>query len=128
MRIDGLKRVLWINAAFSTGSAIVLLVGAGGLSALFGGASPWLFRGIGLGLLLFAADIASSCRRPRLTRGKVLYFSFGDFGCVLGSVLLLIAVPLPSGAVVIVGLVGLVVLALGVAQYRLLGQGPSHAG
>ena len=103
MKIDGIKRVLWINAAFSTISAIVLLVGADGLSALFAGASPWLFRGIGLGLLLFAADIASSCRRPRLTRAKVLYFSLSDFGWVLASVLLLIAVPLPSGAVAMSG-------------------------
>lgn len=128
MRSDDLKRVLWINAAFSAVSAIVLVGASGGLSTLFGGANPWIFRGIGVGLLLFAADIAVSCRQPRISRGKALYFSVSDFGWVAGSALLLIVVPLPSTAIAVVGVVGLVVLALGVAQYRLLRRTPSHTG
>jgi hypothetical protein len=128
MGSDDLKRVLWINALFSTVSAIVLVAAAGGLSTLFGGASPWIFRGIGVGLLLFAVDIAVSCRQPRIARGKALYFSLSDFGWVVGTAVLLIAVPLPAAAVAVVVAVGLAVLALGVAQYRLLRRMPSHTG
>ena len=118
MNQNGLKKVLLTNAGFSALSGLVLLVGATALSQLFGEAHPWIFRGIGIGLLLFAGDILASCRSLPVSRAKALYFSFGDFGWVLGSIALLIGVPLPAMAVWIVAGVALIVLAFGVAQCR----------
>lgn len=118
MNQNGLKKVLLTNAGFSALSGLVLLVGATALSRLFGEAHPWIFRGIGIGLLLFAGDILATCRSVPVSRAKVLYFSFGDFGWVLGSIALFIAVPLSAVAAGIVAGVALIVLAFGVAQFR----------
>ena len=126
MNQNGLKKVLLINAGFSAFSGLAMILGAAVLSELFGSAHPWILRGIGIGLLLFAADILASCRGPRVSRGKALYFSIGDFGWVLGSVTLLIAIPLSVPATTLVAGVALIVLGFGVAQLRCLRGGSAQ--
>ena len=113
-----LRRALLANAGFSTLSAVALIVAAGPLATLFGLSQPWILRGVGIGLLLFAIDIVATCRGPEISRSKALYFSAGDFVWVLGSVVLLLFAPLSSQAAAIVVAVGLVVLAFAVAQVR----------
>ena len=98
----------------------------GALSGLFGDAHPWIFRGIGIGLLLFAVDIFAACRGARVSRGKALYFSIGDFGWVAGSVVLLVAIPLSAPAATMVTGVALIVLGFGVAQLRCLRGGSTQ--
>ena len=128
MNHAALKIVLLVNAVFSTLSGLMLILGAGALSELFGDTHPWIFRGVGIGLLLFAADIASSCLRPPVSRGKAIYFSVGDFGWVLGSIVLLLAVPLSTIAAALVAGAALIVLALGLAQVRYIrGNSPQTA-
>ena len=126
MNQDGLKRVLLTNAAFSALSGLVLILGATFLSGLFGEAHPWIFRGIGIGLLLFAGDMLATCRSPRVSRAKALYFSYSDLGWVLGSIALLIAAPLSAAAAAIVAGVALIVLVLGVAQFRHIHSGSTY--
>ena len=126
MNQNGLKRVLLINAGFSALSGLVLVLDATALSGLFGDAHPWIFRGIGIGLLLFAGDIFATCRSPRVTRAKALYFSYGDLGWVLGSIALLIAAPLSAVAAASVAGVALIVLIFGVAQFRYIHRDSTH--
>ncbi len=111
------------NAGFSALSGLVLILGATAFSGLFGEAHPWIFRGIGIGLLLFAGDMLATCRGLRISRAKALYFSYSDFGWVLGSIALLIAAPLSTLAVAIVAGVALIVLVLGVTQFRYVQSG-----
>jgi hypothetical protein len=126
MNQNGLKKVLRVNAGFSTLSGLILIVDAGALSGLFGQVHPWVFRGVGIGLLLFAADILITCRRAEVPRHKALYFSLSDFGWVAGSVLLLAAAPLPATAVAIVAGVALVVLGFGILQMRQIRRAPAQ--
>ena len=121
-----LKKVLLINAGFSGLSGLVLILDATALSGLFGDAHPWIFRGIGIGLLLFSGDILATCRSPRVSRAKALYFSYGDFGWVLGSIALLIAAPLSAVAAASVAGVALIVLVFGVAQFRYIHRDSTH--
>ena len=123
---NGLKKVLRINAGFSALSGLVLIFDATALSGLFGDAHPWIFRGIGIGLLLFAGDMLASCRGAGVSRAKALYFSFGDFGWVLGSIALLIAAPLSAVAASIVAGVALIVLLFGVSQFRYVRNGSTN--
>ncbi len=123
MNQSGLKKVLLTNAGFSALSGLVLILAAAAVSGLFGNAHPWIFRGIGIGLLLFAGDMLATCRSLRVSRAKALYFSYSDFGWVLGSIALLIAAPLSALAVAIVAGVALIVLDLGVAQFRYVQSG-----
>ena len=117
-----LRRVLYLNALFSATSGVVLIAAAAPLGQLFGGVTPWLLRALGAGLLGFAADIALACRRRGLARGKALYFSLADFAWVAGSVALLVLVPLATAARLLVAAVMLVVLAFGLAQWRLIAR------
>ena len=126
MNQQGLKKVLRINAGFSILSGLLLIVDAGMLSTLFGEANPWIFRGIGIGLLLFAADIVVTCRQPEIPRWKALYFSIGDFGWVAGSALVLIAAPMTTLAAVLLVGIALIVLGFGVLQVRQI-RGPARA-
>ena len=118
MNQSGLKKVLLTNAGFSALSGLVLILGASALSGLFGEAHPWIFRGIGIGLLLFAGDMLANCCKLPVSRAKALYFSYSDFVWVLGSIALLVATPLSTVAVAIVAGVALIVLVFGVAQFR----------
>ena len=126
MNQNGLKKVLRVNAGFSILSGLILIVDAGMLSGLFGQAHPWIFRGIGIGLLLFAADILITCRLPEIPRHKALYFSLGDFGWVAGSVLLLIAAPLSTIAVALVIGIALIVLGFGILQMKQIRRAPAQ--
>ncbi len=123
MNQSELKKVLLTNAGFSALSGLVLILGARWLSGLFGNANPWIFRGIGIGLLLFAGDMLATCRGLRISRAKALYFSYSDFVWVLGSIALLIAAPLSALAVAIVVGVALIVLVFGVTQFRYVQSG-----
>ncbi len=126
MNQSGLKNVLLTNAGFSALSGLVLILGATALSGLFGEAHPWIFRGVGIGLLLFAGDMLATCRSLRVSRAKALYFSYGDFGWVLGSIALLIAAPLSAVAAASVAGVALIVLVFGVAQFRYIHRDSTH--
>jgi len=113
------------NAVFSGISGIALLVGGGYLAALFDVDAAWIFRVVGVGLILFAVDLANEARKAEVGRWKALYFSFGDFGWVLGSVILLALTSFPTPAKALVVVAMLVVLAFGVSQVRCIAGTPA---
>jgi len=111
--ISKLRTVLKLNAAFSA---------LGGLAAVVAG--PWvsqhsgidhvtLTRLAGLGLIIFAVDVAAVSRSDerRLVRDS-LFVSVADFTWVAATIALLAAVELTSG-----GVVAAVLLALAVADF-----------
>ncbi len=122
MNQKGLKTTLRINAGFSGLSGLALLAAAGRWAELFQ-ANPWLFRGVGVGLLLFAVDLIVTSFRVEIPRSKALYFSFSDFGWVVGSALLVLLAPLSSTAILLVGGVAIVVLTFAIVQIRCIGAG-----
>ena len=126
MKQNGLRKVLLANAGFSILTGATLIAGAGPLSEIFAGVHPWLLRGIGIGLLLFAADILATCRNREVSRGKALYFSYGDFGWVGGSVVLLLAAPLSALAASVVLGAALIVLVFGIAQVHCIRSGSTQ--
>lgn len=127
MNQNGLKRVLRINAGFSALSGLAMIVTAADLSDWFTGAHPWILRGIGIGLLLFAADLFVSARGSEISRGKALYFSISDFGWVAGSVVLLALLPMSATAAGTVAGVALIVAGFGAMQLRCLRGGSAHS-
>jgi hypothetical protein len=110
---DRLLRIaLAANAAFSTVTGLALSLAPGLIGDAMGGLPEHVLRGIGVGLLVFAAFVAwvrgRAPRRPDL----VLAITTGDAMWVVGSVsLLLLPVPLsPTGIALVVGVAGCVAL------------------
>ena len=75
-----------LNAAFSTGCGVALLVGGGDLADRLG-LPRWLAAGLGLGLLLFGASIVAAVRLRRGRWGVVA----ADAGWVLAATVVLVA-------------------------------------
>jgi len=115
--VPQLNRVLTANAVFSLCSGLILLAAAEPLAALLGAGAPLLYRIVGAGLLLFAADIVWHVRKG-LSFAKGLYFVLGDFLWVAASAYLLFARPHVFSAEgrLIMGLVALIVLGFGACQ------------
>jgi len=88
-----LRLALGGNALFSAFSGLLLLLLPDTLAQLLGISAPFLLPALGLGLLLFAADLLHQIHRPRLATWRALYASLSDFAWVLGSLLLLVFWP-----------------------------------
>lgn len=89
-RTRPLRTSLAVNAAFSTGCGAWLLLRPDLIAVWLDIELIWLFRVIGVGLLLFAADLAHQATRPRLLTWRALYASLADFAWVIGSVVLIL--------------------------------------
>ncbi|SLN13672.1 hypothetical protein [Oceanibacterium hippocampi] len=130
-----LAAVLAVNALSSALCGLALVTFAGTLASLFFAApftllgldaAGWL-RIVGVGLLLFAADVLYVARRKLHWRAAIKAIIAADFGWVAGSVLLLVLAGeqfTGLGAIAVVA-VALAVLVYAVLQTRGLGQLPA---
>jgi len=114
-----LRRALAANALFSTLTGAALLIAPGALSRLTGLGPVWLLAALGVGLLLFAADLYFfQVRPPAVPSGRIAVTIFLDLGWVVGSGVLL-AVGFDGftrAGRVVVALVAVAVLALAMLQ------------
>ncbi|GGC52743.1 SRPBCC family protein [Hoyosella rhizosphaerae] len=114
-----LRRTLLTNAAFSLGSAVVLIAAPTLVNELLGINAPRsVYLVVGIGLAIFAADLIHQGTRPRIAVWRSLYSSAADFAWVLATV---VALALFGGALSTSGrativVVAAVVLGLGIAQ------------
>ncbi len=114
-----LRNVLRLNAGFSTATGVVALAAGGPVADLLGIDDAWSVRSAGAMLLGFAVVvlIVASLRTTRLDRWS-LAVSLADLGWVGGTVGVIAAGWLSTGGAVTMGVVGLLVGELGVAQLR----------
>lgn len=112
-----LNRTLLANAGFSLCSGLIMLLAAQPLASLMGNHDPLVYRIIGGGLLLFAADIFFTVRKG-VSFTKGLYFVLGDFAWVAGSAFLLLARAewFSETGRWVVGIVAMIVLTFGALQ------------
>jgi hypothetical protein len=115
-----LRAALLANAAFSTGCGLLLLLAPGQVGDLLGLEVPRVLQAVGLGLLVFAADLVHQATRSRLATWRALYASAGDLLWVAGTFVGLLAFPnaLSGTGIVVVLLVAAVVLLFGALQLR----------
>lgn len=119
-RAGSLRAALLANALFSTLCAMFMILDPGSVGSLLGIEAPLVIRGIGFGLVLFAADLVHQATRPRIATWRALYASVADFLWVLGTLVgiaLFPAVLSMSGLVAVLTVAG-IVFAFGVWQLR----------
>jgi hypothetical protein len=106
-----LRAALASNAAFSTACGLYLIAPPARVVEWLGTGPSVLIPVIGLGLVLFAADLTHQATRPRVLTWRALLASGADFLWVLGSCVLLIAAPglfSPSGVTLVLLTAGIV--------------------
>ena len=88
-----LARALRANATFSATTGVTMLLLARPGAEWLGFEWPWVLVLVGVGLLLFAADLALLSRKNPIPRQRTILVIAGDVGWVLGSALLLLGWP-----------------------------------
>ncbi len=88
-----LARTLRVNATFSATTGVTMLLLARPVAERLGFEWPWVLFFIGVGLLLFAADLALLSRKDPIPRPRTILIIAADVGWVLGSALLLLGWP-----------------------------------
>jgi hypothetical protein len=88
-----LRTALRANAAFSTATGIGMLLAPAAAGALLGVDAPWVLRGIGLALLIFAVDLVWFSRSERTLRTIGQAAVAGDAAWVLGTLALATLMP-----------------------------------
>lgn len=114
-----LRVALLGNAFFSAFCGLLLLVAPGMVSDWMGLSATWVYRVIGVSLVLFAADLLHQATRSRMASWRGLYASIADFTWVGGTVGFLFFVPdwfSPLGLALLTG-VAVVVLVFGILQF-----------
>ena len=85
-----LRVALTANALFSATTGLILLFLPAAVAQILGtGAQDLLYRGLGLGLLIFAADIALLVRRDPIPQPHSRLITAADVGWVVGTAALL---------------------------------------
>lgn len=115
-----LRAALICNAGFSGLSGLLLVALPEAVAALLGPELPWLMRLLGIGLLLFAADLLHQASRPRLASWRALYASLADLLWVIGSIGLVALFPqhFNDSGIALVLAVAAAVLAMGSWQLQ----------
>jgi hypothetical protein len=117
-RAGPLRAALLANALFATICAMFMILGTGAVGTLLGVEAPLVIRGIGFGLVLFAADLIHQATRPRMATWRALYASVADFLWVLGTLVGIVLFPAAlstSGLVTVLAVAG-IVFAFGIWQ------------
>ena len=125
--VTPLRLALRLNAAFSTLSALALLLGHTPLAALLG-VESWILLGVGAGLAAFAAYLLITAARQDVAklRAEALRHSLADFAWVVASIALIVSgLVTPAGSWLLAA-VAVPVLALGLAQFRGLPPRPGE--
>lgn len=115
-----LRFALFGNALFSGPCGLIMLLNPILVGDLLGIQAPLIYRLIGTGLMVFAADLLHQASRPRMVTWRALYASIGDFLWVLGTWLGLLLFPgaLAGSGLLTVHGVAAAVLLFGVLQLR----------
>jgi hypothetical protein len=123
-----LRSALRASAAFSTLSGLALLAAPGAIGAVLGVQAPEVHQGIGLALLVFAADLLWFSRTPHTLRAIGRAAVAGDAAWMLGTLALALASPglLRRTGWVLAGAVALAVAGFGAAQALGLRRLPPH--
>jgi hypothetical protein len=83
-----LRRALRANAGFSGISGIIALFGANFLSSFIGISEPMVFRVLGVGLILYAADLLWVASREKINPALGITAVILDVVWVIGSIIL----------------------------------------
>ncbi len=115
-----LRRALLGNAAFSTASGLLMVGMPGVVASWLGQVAPWLLQLVGIGLLVFAADLVHQATRAHLSPIRALGSSVADFGWVVATPVLGWGAgdALSSSGIVLVTVVAVGVAGFGTAQLR----------
>lgn len=116
-----LRSALRANAAFSTLSGLGLLLAPAAVGGVLGIDAPWVLRGMGLGLVVFAIDLvwfSGAGRTARTVRTIGRAAVAGDAAWVLGTIALAVIAPalLSTTGWMLAAGVSLAVTAFAVAQ------------
>lgn len=125
-----LRSALAANAAFSFSCGILMLARPASVGDWLGIDTPFVLQAVGLGLLIFAADLIHQTTRPRMATWRALGASAADFLWVLATAVLLAIFPdtLSSTGVTLVLGVAFAVLAFGICQVFGIARAHSIAG
>lgn len=111
------RLALRANATFSTVTGVIGIVAAGWVSDRSGIEPAWIVRLVGVGLLLFAADLI---RQSRLPEAKLpfalLQTSIADVGWIIATPIVIAVVDLTRGGTIGAIAIAAVVLDLALAQ------------
>lgn len=117
MWTDRLRLVLRLNAATSLAGGAVAAVAAGWVSETLGIDHVAITRIVGIGLMLFAADVAFTSTRPEpKLLSEVRLVSAGDAIWVIATIVVLAAQILTTTGVVVAAVIGLAVADFGLTQ------------
>ena len=112
------RRVLQVNAFFSAGCALIMLMAPRQVGEIIGWSEPLFYWVLAAGLLVFAGDLLHQSTRPKISLWRGYLASISDLLWVLVTLLVLmwLGVHIPaSGWGVLLG-VAAVVLSCGLMQ------------
>ncbi len=114
-----LRHAMRGNAVFSAVTGVIALLFSGALSNLTGIQPAWMFVALGIGLLLYAADLAWVTSRPRLDPRFGWMAVILDLIWVVGSVILLLtdALAMTTAGNWLVAIIADIVLVFAVVQW-----------
>ncbi len=112
-----LKKVLWVNSFTTIMFTFLLFFLSKPIATLMGGYPAWVLRVIAIGLLGFAALVAWTAYQKQPSLLGLVIIVVGDWGWVLGSIILVLWNPLPFTAIGIGMIIGVAIL---VAAYAYL--------
>lgn len=112
-----LRLGLYGNAAFSLGSAILLIAASAPIARLMGVPQPLSLTLIGVLLLPFSVHLWIAARRPMMKHLEIVYFCAMDGLWILGSIALLATRAVPLN---LLGLWAVAIVALFVMDFFLL--------
>ena len=88
-----LRGALLGNALFSSICGLAMIVASGPIAAFIDLGPASILPGIGIGLLLFAADLVHQATRRELSAARAWITVLGDFGWIVGTAVLLVGFP-----------------------------------
>jgi len=118
MNCNLLRFALFANATFSGTCGFLLVWHPEQITPMIGELSQELLSILGVGLLLFAAELTYQSTCPRIKGWRALLASIADFLWVIGSIIILILSPqaLTETGHRLIGAIALVVLTFGLTQ------------
>lgn len=129
MNQHALKNVLLGNAMFSTACGVLLVIAPDTFANLMGSHPEWIYLALGIGLLVFAADVAWVATRKTINKTFATAILWADIGWVTGSAMLLVlgASLFSTMGLLLVVAIALIVAVLSALEYRAIHQSPLAA-
>ncbi len=121
-----LRLALAANAVFSLSSALFMIFRPALVGEWLGIQAPLILQLVGIGLVIFAAELIYQATRQRVTTWRALLASVADFSWVAGTIVLLISFPQlfsSFGNGLVLAVAGVV---LGFGAWQLWAAGHAH--